>query len=187
MATLKRKAPEDPKGAALTNTNFNAMDLTGVRPRNVDSDDASGTVLGEEAPVKRVRAEDGEEEEADEDLLEEVVETGDGGGKKEKAVKVKKIFLRILRKVMDVPQDSPLVRETSRLAPFMQPLSAECNTNTLAFLHCPPGPDGAHTEIMLSLSTLSSHTCTPVTFLVGSTTRYPFSSLGQVFSACGGG
>lgn len=42
----------------------------------------------------------------------EVVD-GKDGGRKEKAVKVKKIFLRILRKVMDVPQDSPLVRDST--------------------------------------------------------------------------
>eukprot|EP00959_Pyramimonas_sp_CCMP1952_P060080 1255341-Pyramimonas_sp.AAC.1 len=101
------------------------MDLsTGhAKSKKEDSDELSGTVVAEEASAKRVRtAEDGpgEDEDADEDLLEEVVETGEGGGKKEKAVKVKKIFLRILRKVMDVPQDSPLVRicrMVFRLAP----------------------------------------------------------------------
>jgi hypothetical protein len=35
---------------------------------------------------------------------------GDEPSKKEKAVKVKKIFLRILRKVMEIPNESPLVR-----------------------------------------------------------------------------
>ena len=90
MATLKRKD--------LGEAGFHSMDLsTGhAKSKKEDSDELSGTVVAEEASAKRVRtAEDGpgEDEDADEDLLEEVVETGEGGGKKEKAVKVKKIFL----------------------------------------------------------------------------------------------
>eukprot|EP00241_Pyramimonas_parkeae_P015755 CAMPEP_0114297162 /NCGR_PEP_ID=MMETSP0059-20121206/11708_1 /TAXON_ID=36894 /ORGANISM="Pyramimonas parkeae, Strain CCMP726" /LENGTH=488 /DNA_ID=CAMNT_0001419379 /DNA_START=408 /DNA_END=1874 /DNA_ORIENTATION=- len=99
--------------------------------RSLTSSEAPPLALslpGDDAPTRelRVATEASEEAEAsmkDEDAVGYLSGDGDGeasvgpevvdgkdGGRKEKAVKVKKIFLRILRKVMDVPQDSPLLR-----------------------------------------------------------------------------
>mmetsp|Transcript_40201 Transcript_40201/g.67408 ORF Transcript_40201/g.67408 Transcript_40201/m.67408 type:complete len:393 (-) Transcript_40201:322-1500(-) len=124
MASAKRKAPagEPCEGGTIhRDPSFASLLSTGLQKETLDRNgsDVSASMCGEDSKVKRARASsnrtaksnDATEEEAEEDVLLEVVDVvGEGGGKKEKAVKVKKIFLRILRKVMDVPQDSPLLR-----------------------------------------------------------------------------